>query len=166
MPLGVPFAGVLAVIAGLAVVIPFFGPIIAMVPVLVITLLGAPDRLIWVLGLTLLLQQITLNVIGPRIIGTAVGIHPIFVFLALLLGSRIGGFWGVLLAMPIAGIIATFVRYGYELAKGRRAKTQAATLIEDHEAAAAVASEEAKRDADEADGMKAATREARAAGAK
>ena len=166
VPLGVPFAGVLAVIAGLAVVIPFFGPIIAMVPVLVITLLGAPDRLIWVLGLTLLLQQITLNVIGPRIIGTAVGIHPIFVFLALLLGSRIGGFWGVLLAMPIAGIIATFVRYGYELAKGRRARTQAATLIEDHEAAAAVASEEAKRDADEADGVKAATREARAAGAK
>ena len=151
VPLGVPFAGVLALIAGLAVVIPFFGPIIAMVPVIAITLLGAPAQLLWVLALTLILQQITLNMLGPRIIGTAVGIHPIFVFLALLLGSRIAGFWGVLLAMPIAGIIATFVRYGYELAIGRRERTEAATLIEDREQAAADAAEEARQEAAEAD---------------
>lgn len=151
IPLGVPFAGVLALIAGLAVVIPFFGPIIAMVPIIVITLLGAPAQLLWVLVLTLILQQITLNMLGPRIIGTAVGIHPIFVFLALLLGSRIAGFWGVLLAMPIAGIIATFVRYGYELAIGRRERTEAATLIEDREQAAAEATAEAKQEAAEAD---------------
>ncbi|MDQ3096844.1 MAG: AI-2E family transporter [Chloroflexota bacterium] len=145
--LGVPFAGVLALIAGLAVIIPFFGPIIAMIPIIAITLLGAPDKLLWVLAVTLILQQVTLNVLGPRIIGTAVGIHPIFVFLALLLGSRIAGFWGVLLAMPIAGIIATFVRYGYELAIGRRDRTEAATLIEDQEQAAAEAAAEAKQEA-------------------
>lgn len=144
LPLGVPFAGVLAVVAGLAVIIPFFGPIIAMLPVIAITLLGAPDKLLWVLALTLILQQLTLNILGPRIIGTAVGIHPIFVFLALLLGSRIAGFWGVLLAMPVAGIIATFVRYFYELAQGRRARTEAATLIEDQEAAAEATAEAAE----------------------
>ena len=149
--LGVPFAGVLALIAGLAVIIPFFGPIIAMIPIIAITLLGAPDKLLWVLAVTLILQQVTLNVVGPRIIGTAVGIHPIFVFLALLLGSRIAGFWGVLLAMPIAGIIATFVRYGYELAIGRRERTEAATFIEDRQHAAADAAEEAKQEAAEAD---------------
>ena len=149
--LGVPFAGVLALIAGLAVIIPFFGPIIAMIPIIAITLLGAPDRLLWVLAVTLILQQVTLNVLGPRIIGTAVGIHPIFVFLALLLGSRIAGFWGVLLAMPIAGIIATFVRYGYELAIGRRERTEAATLIEDREHEAAEAAAEAKQEGDEAE---------------
>ncbi len=149
--LGVPFAGVLALIAGLAVIIPFFGPIIAMIPIIAITLLGAPDKLLWVLVLTLILQQVTLNVLGPRIIGTAVGIHPIFVFLALLLGSRIAGFWGVLLAMPIAGIIATFVRYGYELAIGRRDRTEAATFIEDQEQAAADAAAGAKHEAAEAD---------------
>lgn len=151
VPLGVPFAGVLALVAGLAVVIPFFGPIIALVPVVVITLLGAPDQLIWVLILTLALQQITLNLLGPRILGSAVGIHPIFVFLALLLGSRIAGFWGVLLAMPLAGIIATFARYAYEVSVGRRVRTEAATLIEDQEAAAAAAAEEARREAAEAE---------------
>ena len=161
LPLGVPFAGVLALVAGLAVIIPFFGPIIAMVPIIAITLLGAPDKLLWVLVLTLLLQQVTLNILGPRIIGTAVGIHPIFVFLALLLGSRIAGFWGVLLAMPIAGIIATFVRYAYELAKGRRARTEAATLIEDQEIAAAEAAHEARHEAvDAVDAARVAEREA------
>ena len=161
LPLGVPFAGVLSVIAGLAVIIPFFGPIIAMVAILAITILGAPDKLLWVLGITIVLQQATLNILGPRIIGTAVGIHPIFVFLALLLGSRIAGFWGVLLAMPIAGIIATFVRYAYELAQGRRARTEAATLIEDREAAAVEAAEGAKHEAERAeDAAKVAGREA------
>ena len=141
VPLGVPFAGVLAVVAGLAVIIPFFGPIIAFVPVLAVTAFSAPDRLLPVLVATLLLQQVTLNVVGPRILSNAIGIHPLFVFLALLLGSRIAGFWGVLFAMPIAGIINVFVRYGYELAKGRRARTEAATLIDDRAAASEAAAQ-------------------------
>jgi predicted PurR-regulated permease PerM len=139
VPLGVPFAGVLAVLSGLTMVIPFFGPIIAEIPVLAVTLLGAPDVFLWVLVLTIALQQVLLNVIGPRIMSNAIGIHPIFVFLALLIGSRIGGFWGVFLAMPVAGVINTFVRYGFQVAQGRRARTEAATLIEEADAAAAAA---------------------------
>ena len=152
VPLGVPFAGVLALVAGLAVIIPFFGPIIAFVPVVAITILGAPDRLLLVLVITLVLQQLTLNVVGPRILGAAVGIHPLFVFLALLLGQRIAGFWGILLAMPVAGILATFARYGYELAAGRRARTEAGQLIEDREAQAVGAADRAKREAEEVAG--------------
>jgi predicted PurR-regulated permease PerM len=139
VPLGVPFAGVLAVLSGLTMIIPFFGPIIAEVPVLAVTLLGAPEVFLWVLVLTIALQQIVLNVVGPRIMSNAIGIHPIFVFLALLLGSRIAGFWGVLLAMPVAGIINTFVRYGFQVAQGRRGRTEASTLIEESDAAAAAA---------------------------
>jgi len=164
VPLGVPFAGVLAVVAGLAVIIPFFGPIIAFVPVLAVTAFSAPDRLLPVLVATIILQQLTLNVVGPRILSNAIGIHPLFVFLALLLGSRIAGFWGVLFAMPIAGIVNVFVRYAYELAQGRRARTQAATLIEDRAAAAAeaaaqaeAAAAEATREADELRRAKAAS---------
>ncbi|TMC77114.1 MAG: AI-2E family transporter, partial [Chloroflexi bacterium] len=147
VPLGVPFAGVLAVLSGLTMIIPFFGPIIAEIPVLVVTLLGAPDVFIWVLVLTIALQQVVLNVIGPRVMSNAIGIHPIFVFLALLLGSRIAGVWGVLLAMPVAGIINTFVRYAFQLAQGRRARTEASTLIEESDAAAAAAAADL-RDAD------------------
>jgi predicted PurR-regulated permease PerM len=137
--LGVPFAGVLAVLSGLTMIIPFFGPIIAEVPVLAVALLGSPDVFIWVLVLTIALQQVVLNVIGPRIMSNAIGIHPIFVFLALLVGSRVAGFWGVFLAMPVAGVINTFVRYALEVGQGRRARTEASTLIEESDAAAAAA---------------------------
>src|SRR5205823_13090287 len=150
VPLGVPFAGVLAVLSGLTMIIPFFGPILAEVPVLAVTLLGAPDSFIWVLVLTLALQQVVLNVVGPRIMSTAIGLHPLFVFFALLLGSRVAGFWGVFLAIPVAGVINSFVRYFYELAQGRRERTQAASLLEERDAAAAAAAAEARGAAVEA----------------
>ena len=106
-------------------------------------------------------QQLVLNVIGPRIMSTAIGIHPLFVFFALLLGSRIAGFWGVFLAMPVAGVINTFVRYVYEVARGRRARTQAATLFEERDAAAAAAAADARDAATEARGAARAAREAK-----
>jgi hypothetical protein len=85
-----------------------------------------------------------LNVISPRIMSRSIGIHPIFVFLALLLGAKLAGFWGVFLAVPVAGIINTFARYGYEVARGRRDRTQARTLIAERDAAAAAAAAEAR----------------------
>ena len=116
---GVPFAGVLAVVSGLTMIIPFFGPIIAMVPVLGVTAVGAGDRLLFVFIVMLLLQQLILNVIGPRIMSRRIGIHPLFVFFALLLGARLAGFWGVVLAMPVAGILNTFAHYLWDVTIGR-----------------------------------------------
>ncbi|HEV8469617.1 MAG TPA: AI-2E family transporter [Candidatus Limnocylindria bacterium] len=161
--LGVPFAGVLAVVSGLAMLIPFFGPIIAEIPVLAVAVLGAPDVFLWVVVLTIALQQVVLNVIGPRIMSSAIGIHPIFVFLALLLGSRIAGFWGVFLAMPVAGIFNTFLRYVFQVAQGRRERTQASMLIMEADAAAAAAAADARDAGDEARQARRAAREARLA---
>lgn len=129
--LGVPFSGVLAVISGLFVIIPFFGPILAMIPVLGITFLGAPNSFVPVAVLMILLQQVLLNVVGPRIMSKSIGIHPLVVFLALLIGSRIAGFWGVLLGVPVAGVINTFLRYSIEVGSGRRQRSEAAALMED-----------------------------------
>ena len=131
VPLGVPFAGVLAVFAGIVVMIPFFGPVLAIVPIVGITFLGAPDSFVPVTILSILLQQVVLNVIGPRILSRSIGIHPIFVFLALLLGARIAGFWGVLLGVPIAGVLNTFLRYFIEITSGRRQRVEAAALMDD-----------------------------------
>jgi len=144
VPLGVPYAGVLALVSGLTMIIPFFGPIIAMIPVIAVTFLGAADRLLLVFILVLAVQQVLLNVVGPRIMSRSIGIHPMFVFLALLLGAKLAGFWGVFLAVPVAGIINTFARYAYEVARGRRDRTQARTLIAEREAAAAAAAADAR----------------------
>jgi predicted PurR-regulated permease PerM len=118
---GVPFAGVLSIVSGLTVIIPFFGPIIAMIPVLGVTAVAAGDRLLWVFIATVLLQQVALNVIGPRIMSKSIGIHPIFVFFSLLLGAKIAGFWGVVLAMPVAGILNTLIQYAFDVLTGRPA---------------------------------------------
>lgn len=124
----VPFAGVLAVVSGLTMVIPFFGPIIAIVPVLAVAAVGAGDRLLWVFVTMLLLQQVILNVVGPRIMSKRIGIHPLFVFLALLMGARVAGFWGVVLAMPVAGVLNTIGRYIWDLAIGRPDDTDVAEV--------------------------------------
>lgn len=130
-PLGVPFAGLLAIVSGLVMLVPFFGPIIAVIPVFVATILGAPESFLPVFVLTMALQQVTLNIIGPRLMSDVIGIHPIFVFLAIMLGVRIAGFWGVLLAMPVAGIANTFLRYAYDVARGRRSRTEAHLVTEE-----------------------------------
>jgi len=135
--LGVPYAGVLAFVSGLTMIIPFFGPIIAIIPVVTVTFLGAPDKILPVFVLILIVQQILLNVVGPRIMSKSIGVHPIFVFLALLLGAKLAGFWGVFLALPVAGILSTFAQYYFELVVGRRTRVQAATLIDDRQARAA-----------------------------
>ena len=83
-----------------------------------------------VLVITVLLQQVMFNVVSPRVLSSSVGVHPLFVFAALLVGSRVAGFWGVFLALPIAGIGAIFLRYAYEIARGRRTRTEASSLIE------------------------------------
>jgi len=115
---GVPFAGVLSIVSALTVIIPFFGPIIAMLPVFGVTAVAAGDRLLWVVIATLVLQQVALNVISPRIMSKSIGIHPLFVFFSLLLGAKVAGFWGVVLAMPIAGILNAFVQYTYDRVSG------------------------------------------------
>jgi predicted PurR-regulated permease PerM len=140
-PLGVPFAGLLALVSGLFMIIPFFGPFIAVVPVFVATILGAADRFLPVFLLTMALQQLILSVIGPRLMANVIGIHPLFVFLALLIGARIAGFWGVLLAMPLAGIANTFARYIYQVTQGRRTRAEADQLIVSREPAPAPATE-------------------------
>lgn len=124
-PFGVPFAGLLSLVSGVVMIIPFFGPVIATIPVIATAILATPDHVLPVFALLLALQQVTLNLIGPRLMSNVIGIHPLFVFFFLLLGAKLAGFWGVLLAMPVAGIANSFAVYFYELARGRRARTEA-----------------------------------------
>ena len=74
-----------------------------------------------VLGL-LLLGMVALNVVSPRIMSKSIGIHPIFVFFSLLIGGKIAGFWGLVLAMPVAGILNTLIEYAYDVVAGRTPK--------------------------------------------
>ncbi|MEK7557089.1 MAG: AI-2E family transporter [Patescibacteria group bacterium] len=107
--LGVPYALVLALIAGVLEIVPAIGPVLAAIPGVAI---GATQG--WVLGLATLgfywaVQQLENHVLVPNIMRKAVGLNPIVTLIAVLLGARLIGIAGVVLAVPAAMIISVFL---------------------------------------------------------
>jgi hypothetical protein len=86
-------------------IIPLVGNFIAFVPPMLVVLVQKPDQWIWVLGALFLMQTFVMNFVGPRIMSQAIGIHPLYVMAAMLIGGQIGGFWGALFGIPIAGVM-------------------------------------------------------------
>lgn len=111
--LGVPFALLIGLVAGIAEIIPYFGPIIGAIPAVVIALLRSPFLAIQVVIAFLAIQQIQNAIISPRIVGENVGLHPLVVIFALLAGGELFGLVGLLLAVPFAGMIRVITRYAY-----------------------------------------------------
>jgi predicted PurR-regulated permease PerM len=118
--LGVRYALLFALIVGILDAIPGIG---ATLGILVITLLILVSQG-WQLALTVLvacivLQQIQDNIVNPRVMGEALQINPVFLFLALFTGERIAGLLGIFLAIPIAGMIAAWIQCEQEIAASR-----------------------------------------------
>jgi predicted PurR-regulated permease PerM len=109
--LGEPNGFLASLLAGLIMMIPFIGSFGAFVPPLLLVLLQTPnDSLIGkVIVLVLLLivaQQIALQLIAPRVFGKTLGVNPLILFAALLLGAKWGGVWGAFFAGPIVAVFA------------------------------------------------------------
>lgn len=110
--LGLPFALVLGIIAFFTDLVPYFGPFLGAVPGV---LLAATTS--WTLALKaaaayLIIQQVEAAVLIPRVMGNSVGVHPLLLVFALLVGGRFFGLAGLLLAVPAAGclkVAATFL---------------------------------------------------------
>ncbi len=103
--IGVDFAIIIGMVAGIADIIPYFGPIIGILPALVFALLESPIKAVWVIVVFVVIQQLEGNIVAPKIVGESVGLHPVIVMLALLIGGNFFGILGMLLAVPIAAII-------------------------------------------------------------
>jgi len=103
--LGVPYPLVIGLLAGLFELMPMIGPVLGAVPAVLISLFQGFPLVLWVALLFLGIQQVESNVIGPRITGHAVGLHPLGALLALLAGVELGGLLGALFAVPVAGIL-------------------------------------------------------------
>lgn len=108
--LGVPYASVLAVIGGLLEIVPYFGPIMAGVPAVIFGFMQDP-----MIGFFVFLAYWGINLIEnyfliPKIMNKAIGLHPVLVILALLIGGQIAGIVGIFLAVPLAGAIGLFLK--------------------------------------------------------
>lgn len=110
--LGIRFGAALGLIAGLAEFIPFFGPFIAGVPVALLAFMKSTATGVWSLILIAVIQWTDSNLIVPRVTGPRVGLHPIWIVFALFAGGELLGFWGLFVAVPVAGIVGALLKFG------------------------------------------------------
>jgi HAD superfamily hydrolase (TIGR01549 family) len=118
---GLPYAGLMGLIAGLLEVIPTFGPVISVIPALLLAFFRGSTYLplsnfwfaVLVLGIYLLIQQTENAYFVPRIMGRRLRLHPVVVFIGVLAGGTIAGAIGVLLAAPIIATLRVVLIYVY-----------------------------------------------------
>jgi predicted PurR-regulated permease PerM len=108
--IGLPFWLLIGMVAGVFNMIPLVGPYIGGIPALVIALTTRePITAVWVIVVMAGVQQIDNHFISPLVMHRVVKLHPVLVMLALLLGGTLGGFFGLLVAVPTAAIIKILV---------------------------------------------------------
>ncbi|MCQ2979131.1 MAG: AI-2E family transporter [Clostridia bacterium] len=107
--LGIKYRLIFAVIIGLTNIIPYVGPFMGAIPVGILVFLYKPALTIPVLIFIFALQQFDGSILGPKVLGDAIGVKPIAVIFAILVGGAIGGILGMFLAVPTYVVIADLV---------------------------------------------------------
>jgi len=104
-----------AILAGILTAVPVIGPIIGVLPPLLVALVEKPDQAILIFLVIFITQQVIFNLLGPKIIGKAYNINPIVVIFSLLIGIKVAGAMGALLAIPVISILLIFAQELYTL---------------------------------------------------
>lgn len=108
--LGLKFAVFVGIFAGICNVIPYFGPILGMIPAFTVgALTSGPMTGVVAVLLLFIIQQIDGNLIYPKVVGESTGLHPLFVLLAVTVGGGISGLYGMVVAVPTAGILKDII---------------------------------------------------------
>jgi predicted PurR-regulated permease PerM len=111
--IGVPFAPVLGLIAGVFEVLPNIGPFLGAIPAILIAVATDPISAIWVALAFFAIQMIENLILVPRISGQSVKLPPALVMLVLVVGGQLAGLWGMLIAVPVTAIIRDVFLYLY-----------------------------------------------------
>jgi predicted PurR-regulated permease PerM len=111
--IGVPFALVLGLVAGIFEVLPYVGPILGAIPAVLVALLTDPISALWVMLSFVAIQQVENLILVPRISGKSVALHPALVMVALVVGNEIAGLIGMLIAVPVTAVIRDVFKYLY-----------------------------------------------------
>lgn len=110
--LGNKFAISLGILAGVLELVPYLGPLVAAVPGVLIAFSFSQDVFLTLLtlGVYVVVQQLENHIIVPLVMRRAIDLDPLLILFALLVGGKIGGFAGVILAVPTIALIAEYVR--------------------------------------------------------
>jgi predicted PurR-regulated permease PerM len=103
--LHVDFPIILSILNALFNIIPYFGPLFGAIPAILVALLISSKAALWTAIWLYAIQQIEGNIISPKITGDSVSMHPLMVIILLVIGGKIGGFLGMVLAVPVGVVI-------------------------------------------------------------
>ncbi|MCD8077902.1 MAG: AI-2E family transporter [Lachnospiraceae bacterium] len=109
-----PYAVLISTVIGITNIIPYFGPLIGMIPTTLLLLTVSPMQALTFLIFVLILQQVDGNIIGPRILGTATGLSSFWVLSSLVIFGGMFGFIGMVIGVPIFAVIYDLVQMGVE----------------------------------------------------
>ena len=112
---GLPYGFLVVAVSALAMLIPFFGPPLALLPPIAATLVFAPEWILLVAPVLLIVQTVLVNYFQPRLMREALGMHPILVLVGLLVGAQVAGVWGALFGIPIIAVLNVFFNYAVNL---------------------------------------------------
>ncbi|MCW3491576.1 AI-2E family transporter [Dethiobacter alkaliphilus] len=97
---GLEYALLLAVVAAVTNIIPYFGPVIGTVPGLIVAFIQSPWTALQVLVIVIVIQQLESQIISPQVLGKKLSIHPVAIIFSLLTGGSLAGLPGLILAVP------------------------------------------------------------------
>jgi predicted PurR-regulated permease PerM len=109
--LGLPFTPVTAASSGFLQAIPFFGPFISWAPPVLVAIFFKPEVALPCLIIMIIGWFVLMNIIQPRLMSEAVGLHPVVVLGSVLIGSKVAGIPGAIFAIPVAAVISAFFFY-------------------------------------------------------
>ena len=109
--LGLKYALLLSFFVGLSVLVPYIGVILAALPAILVGLVqwGIGAQIAYLLGIFIVIQTITSNIINPLLFSEMVNIHPVAIIVALLVFGELWGVWGLVFAIPLATLIQTVI---------------------------------------------------------
>lgn len=113
--IGVRYAFLFGVIAGVTNLIPYLGPYIGLAPAVFVTVFDEPFKALLCCLVVLIVQQIDGNIIYPNVIGKSLQIHPLTIILILLVAGNIAGLLGIFLAVPFYAVCKTIVVYAFQM---------------------------------------------------
>lgn len=122
--LGLNFVLVASLFATLFMLIPLIGPVLAMLPPVLVVLIQSPELAIWLVVILFIYQFVIVNVLMPRVLSKSLGLHPLLVFVGILVGIKVGGFWGAFFGIPVVGVIwamGVFLFEGWQRGRLERA---------------------------------------------
>ncbi|HUE75994.1 MAG TPA: AI-2E family transporter [Chloroflexota bacterium] len=103
---GLSYVPLASIFAGIIVLIPFIGPVIGMLPPIALAFANGSLTLAIAVTIALIvLQQIIFNVITPKVMSESMGMHPLLIFAAILVGTRVAGLAGAVFGVPIVAVL-------------------------------------------------------------